>query len=50
MEIIKAIIDTAYSILTIEISLFGYVVSLWNLFIFTGLLSILIYFLFKMLD
>ena len=50
MEIVKIIIDAVYNILTIEINLFGYAISMWNLFIYTALLSILVYFLFKMLD
>lgn len=50
MENIKALFELAYNIMSIKINLFSYSVSLWGVFIFTGLLSILMYFIFKMLD
>ena len=50
MELIKIILDVTYSILTIKISLLGYSISLWNVVVFTGLLFVIMYLVFKMLD
>lgn len=50
MEIMKVLIDTVYQILTIEIHLIGYSISLWHVFVFTALLSLVVYMMFRIFN
>lgn len=50
MNDIKTLFNLCLSILAYKIDLYGYSISLWNVFIFSVLGYILLYFVFKMLD
>ena len=45
MYVIKVIFDACYSILSYQINLFGYNISLLNVFVFSILVSLCIYIL-----
>ena len=50
MESVKTIIDTCTNILTIEINLFGYSISLMAVIVFTGCCYLILKFVFKLFE
>ncbi len=49
MSAMKTLIETAYNILNIELYLMGYHVTLWNVFLFSVVAYLLLYFIFRIL-
>lgn len=50
MGAVKSIFDLCYTIMTSSISLFGYDINLWQVFLYSAIGFIVLYFLFRIFD
>ncbi len=48
--IVKSIFDLCYAVMTTGISLFGYDINLWQVFLYSAIGFIILYFLFRIFN
>lgn len=50
MKAVQNIFDLCYAILTSSINLFGYNINLWQVFLYSAIGFIILYFMFRIFD